>query len=34
MASLWEYEVSTLRPDRNIVGCDVEATDGSIGKVA
>jgi hypothetical protein len=33
MASLWEYEVSTLRPEHNIVGYDVEATDGGIGKI-
>ena len=33
MGSLWEYEVSLLRPDRDVVGYDVEATDGSIGKV-
>lgn len=33
MASLWEYETSVLRPDRDIVGYDVEATDGSIGKI-
>ena len=33
MASLWEYEVAVLRPDRDIVGYDVEATDGSIGKI-
>ena len=33
MASLWEYETSVLRPDRDVVGYDVEATDGSIGKI-
>ena len=33
MASLWEYEVSVLRPDRDVVGYDVEASDGSIGKI-
>ncbi len=33
MASLWEYEVSTLRPEHDIVGYDVEATDGGIGKI-
>ena len=33
MASLWEYEMSVLRPDRDVVGYDVEATDGSIGKI-
>ena len=33
MASLWEYEVSVLRPERDVVGYDVEATDGSIGRV-
>ena len=33
MTSLWEYEESTLRPDRDVVGYDVEATDGSIGKI-
>ena len=33
MKSLWEYEVSVLRPDRDVVGYDVEATDGSIGTI-
>ena len=33
MTSLWEYEVSVLRPERDVVGYDVEATDGSIGKI-
>ena len=33
MTSLWEYETSVLRPDRDVVGYDVEATDGSIGKI-
>jgi hypothetical protein len=33
MPSLWEYDVSTLRPDRDVVGYDVEASDGSIGKI-
>ena len=33
MTSLWEYEVSVLRPDRDVVGYDVEATDGRIGKI-
>jgi hypothetical protein len=33
MASLWEHDVSMLRPDRDVVGYDVEATDGSIGKI-
>ena len=33
MASLWEYETSVLRPDRDVVGYDVEATDGRIGKI-
>jgi hypothetical protein len=33
MASLWEYEVSVSRPGRDVVGYDVEATDGSIGKI-
>jgi hypothetical protein len=33
MASLWEYEISVLRPDRDVVGYDVEATDGAIGKI-
>ena len=33
MTSLWEYEVSVLRPDRDVVGYDVEATDGSIGTI-
>ena len=33
MTSLWEYETSVLRPDRDLVGYDVEATDGSIGKI-
>ena len=33
MASLWEYDTSVLRPDRDVVGYDVEAADGSIGKI-
>ena len=33
MASLWEYDVSMLRPDRDVVGYDVEASDGSIGTI-
>ena len=33
MASLWDYETSVLRPDRDVVGYDVEATDGRIGKI-
>jgi len=33
MTSLWEYETSVLRPDRDLVGYDVEAADGSIGKI-
>ena len=33
MASLWDYETSVRRSDRDFVGYDVEATDGSIGKV-
>ena len=33
MASLWEYETSVLRPDRDVVGYDVEAADGRIGKI-
>ena len=31
--SLWEYEVSVLRPERDVVAHDVEATDGSTGRV-
>ena len=33
MTGLWEYEVAVLRPDRDLVGYDVEATDGSIGTI-
>ena len=33
MASIWEYETSVLRPDRDVVGDDVEAADGRIGKI-
>jgi len=33
MTSLWEYEVSVSRPERDVVGYDVEATDGSIGTI-
>ncbi len=33
MTSLWEYENSVTRMDRDVVGYEVEATDGSIGKI-
>ena len=33
MTSMWEYRQGVGRADRDIVGYDVEATDGSIGKI-
>jgi hypothetical protein len=33
MTSLWDYEASVVRPDRDVVGYDVEATDGGIGTI-
>ncbi len=33
MTSLWEYEHSVSRMDRDVVGYEVAATDGSIGKI-
>ena len=33
MTSMWDYRDSVGRADRDLVGYDVEATDGSIGKV-
>jgi hypothetical protein len=33
MTSIWDYSASIARSDRNLVGYDVEATDGHIGKI-
>ena len=33
MTSMWDYRESVGRADRDVVGYDVEATDGSIGKI-
>ena len=33
MTSMWDYQEGIGRADRDLVGYDVEATDGSIGKI-
>ena len=33
MSSIWEYSTDVATVDRDIVGYDVEATDGHIGKI-
>jgi len=33
MSSIWDYPTSVVLPARNLVGYDVEATDGHIGKI-
>jgi zona occludens toxin (predicted ATPase) len=33
MTSMWDYRAEVELVDRDIVGYDVEATDGSIGKI-
>ena len=33
MTSMWDYQEGVGRADREVVGYDVEATDGSIGKI-
>ncbi len=33
MSSIWDYPTGIAAPVRNLVGYDVEATDGHIGKV-
>ena len=33
MTSMWEFREGVGRADRDVVGYDVEATDGSIGKI-
>ncbi len=33
MTSIWEYPSGIALSDRNIIGYDVEATDGSIGTI-
>jgi len=33
MTSMWDYQEGVGRADHDVVGYDVEATDGSIGKI-
>ena len=33
MTSMWDYQERVGRADRDVVGYDVEATDGAIGKI-
>ena len=33
MASMWNYQQGVGQADRDVIGYDVEATDGSIGKI-
>ena len=33
MTSIWDYPTAVVRSDRDLVGYDVEATDGHIGKI-
>lgn len=33
MTSMWDYRADVVTTDNGIVGCDVEATDGSIGTI-
>ena len=33
MTSIWDYPTTVTRPNRNLAGYDVEATDGHIGSI-